>query len=274
MAAIWTPEYLAGLRTRFDEIVNGLPSRLEDVVAGRVVPALTNIPIGSARSMRAAVLFFDIRGFTGRSSNPDLQQLKTTLLMLDTVIPMVMQVITDHDGYVEKNIGDGVMGIIGAESNDSQAANAALAAAMTIFFVLANIANPFLAGLGIPPVSARIGIDLGPLLLARIGLPAGRSEQARSFLTAVGPAANLACKLQQNLASTDEIVVGDLVRNATTSQFVWEFTDITPAGGWPWTYVHDGSVYRAWRFSGRRAVPRPIGELMAALAAASPFSNR
>ena len=115
--------------------------------------------------------------------------------MLDCVIPMVMQVIHDHDGYVEKNTGDGVMAVFGVDEAD-QGANAALDAALTIFYVQKVLVNPYLAGLGIPPVAARIGIDLGPLLLARIGVASGTARQQRNFLTAVGPAAKCGLQVQ------------------------------------------------------------------------------
>ena len=234
---------------------------MEGVAAGRVVPAIRDITIGSGRHMRAATLFFDIRGFTARTSEPDVQQLKTTLLMLDSVIPMVMQVIFDHDGYVEKNTGDGVMGIIGAENSDQEAADAALNAAMTIFYVLDAIVNPFLQPLGIAPVQARIGLDLGPLLLARIGLPTGAAEQPRSFLTAVGPAANLASKIQQHFADTNQIVVGDLIKQKT-SRPPTDFVNVTPAD---WTWVHypeRTTPYYIWRFTGVRRQPFTLVDLL------------
>jgi class 3 adenylate cyclase len=114
----WTTGYLDTLRERFNTLTNGLRDRLDAVADGRIAPAVDDITIGSGRSLRAAALFFDIRGFTARTSSPVPADLKRTLLMLDCVIPMVMNVIHDHNGYVEKNTGDGVMGIIGAEGTD------------------------------------------------------------------------------------------------------------------------------------------------------------
>ena len=162
----WTTAYLDTLQEQFNTLTAGLHDRLDAVADGRVVPAVDDITIGSGRSLRAAVLFFDIRGFSTRAGSPDPQELKRTLLMLDCVIPVVMHIIHDHGGYVEKNTGDGVMGIIGADGTDAEAANESLDAALTIFYALSTIVNPFLTQLGIPPVDARIGIDIGPLMLA------------------------------------------------------------------------------------------------------------
>lgn len=249
----WTTGYLNSLRDRFDTATAGLSDRLDAVADGRVAPAIDDIAIGSGRSLRAAALFFDIRGFTARTSSPLPQDLKRTLLMLDCVIPMVMGVIHDHGGYVEKNTGDGVMGIIGAEGSDRTAAKESLDAALTIFYALSHVVNPFLANLGIPAVDARIGIDIGNLLLARIGAPTGGARQSRNFLTAVGPAANIASRLQQ-LAGTNEILVGDLVWRNARPERQGSFAVATPPG---WTWVHLGTTdpYWVWRFTETRRYP-------------------
>lgn len=249
----WTTQYWNTLRDRFSALATGLSDRLDEVADGRVAPAVDDIAIGSGRKLRAAVLFFDIRGFSSRTRSPDPQALKQTLLMLDCVIPMVMHVINDHNGYVEKNTGDGVMGIIGADSSDAEAANDSLDAALTIFHVLSNFVNPFLQRLGIPAVDARVGIDIGQLLLARIGVPTGAARHDRNFLTAVGPAANIACRLQQ-MAGTNEIFVGDLVfQNARIGRHA-EFSVATPPG-WDWVHMGTTNPYWVWRFDEVRTVP-------------------
>ena len=139
----WTREYYGSLCNRFNKIVTGLDDRLQCVVSGRVAPAVNDLPIGSAKMMRAAVLFFDIRGFTERTGSPDPDSLKKALLALDVVIPIVMQTVFDHSGYVEKNTGDGVMAIIGAEDSDETAANNALSAAVTVFYLLEKLVPYF-----------------------------------------------------------------------------------------------------------------------------------
>jgi class 3 adenylate cyclase len=249
----WTGTYANSLSERFNALTGGLSDRMDAVADGRVAPAVDDITIGSGRSIRAAVLFFDIRGFSTRTGSPEPQELKRTLLMLDCVIPMVMHVIYDHGGYVEKNTGDGVMGVIGADASDGDAANDALDAAVTIFYALSNIVNPFLAGLGIARVDARVGIDQGNLLLARVGVPTGGARHARNFLTAVGPAANIACRIEQ-LAGTNQIWVGDLIRLNARPSRAMAFEAATPAG-WNWFHHGTASPYWVWRFTETRTYP-------------------
>src|SRR5919108_2878266 len=105
MPPIWNSNYYGSLSTRFKGITAGLKDRLQGVVDGRVTPSPENIPIGSGRNLDSAVMFFDIRESSKRSGY-------VALYTLDTVIPMVMKIVHDHDGYIEKNTGDGVMAII------------------------------------------------------------------------------------------------------------------------------------------------------------------
>jgi adenylate cyclase len=247
----WNVAYVRDLRDRFAALVEGLDDRLEDVVQGRVIPDVENIPIASARAVRAAVLFFDIEDFTSRVPDADDLTLKRALFMLDCVIPMVMHVVHDHDGYVEKNTGDGVMAVFMADSDD-ESANAALDAAVVIFYMLRNLINPTLEYVGIAGVHARIGIDLGSLLLARIGVPRGRARTDRSFLTAIGPASILAIRMQ-SMADTDQIVVGDLLKQSARANRQQFFLPHIPDGEWKWTYsTPPHQRYWLWRYAAER----------------------
>jgi adenylate cyclase len=127
-------------------------------------------------------------------------------------------------------------------------------AALTMFYALENFVNPFLVRCNIAPVSARIGIDLGPLLIARVGTPKGTSKQERNFLTAVGPCANLACHIQE-MAGTDEIWIGDLVRRSTYAHRQEYCINVTPSD-WGWNYTgFPYETYSIWRYTGRWKPP-------------------
>jgi class 3 adenylate cyclase len=188
--------------------------------------------------MNAAVLFFDIRGSSTRSG-------LVALYTLDTVVPMVMRIVHDHGGYVEKNTGDGIMAIL-TGMDEKKAAENALSIALACFNVIQNMINPHLVQVGIPAVDARIGIDFGKILVARIGVHQGSADKSRSFLTAVGSAANIACRLQEQ-ADTNQIWVGDALR--TRGPQIWQqyFKLVRPT---EWTWVSEGTStpYLAWHF--------------------------
>jgi adenylate cyclase len=251
----WTWDYINDLWGQLLDIVDDLQERLDEISApGRVAPALDDLTIGTGRRLRAATLFFDIRGFSKRTTSPNLDALKRSLFMLDCVIPMMMRVLYDHGGYVEKNTGDGIMAIIGAEEDDETAANAALDAATKMFWVLEHVVNLELSARSMEPVQARIGLDLGTLLIARIGMPTGSAKHPRSTLTAVGPSANLACRLQQR-AGTNEIWCGDLIKRNARANRQQHFRDTTPTD-WTWNYADNPEVvYRIWNYYAVRRDP-------------------
>lgn len=233
------------------EIQNRVPQllrRLDAVADGRVAPAVDDIVIGSGRKVTACVIFFDIRGFTQLTSSDDPNTLKRTLFILNCVIPAMMRVLYRYGAYVEKNTGDGLMAVMGVETNAQVTAKNALDAAAEMFYVLHELVNPVLVAQGIEPVDARIGMDMGPLLLARIGLPTGTSAHERSSLTAVGPAANRACKLQ-GLAGTNEIWCGDAIQRSAPADRLHLFADVTPVN-WDWHYTGSTAAYRCWRYDG------------------------
>ena len=265
---LWTHEYHEELKTRFDDLTRQIPERMGQITDGRVAPSLDDLAIGSARQMNAAVLFFDIVGFTDRTSSDDETTLRRTLSMLDALIPTVMQIIYDHRGYVEKNTGDGVMALF-TDGAHAEKVGSALDAAVTVFYVLRMFVNPYLEAKGVPPVDARIGIDYGKLLISKIGVHSGSADHQRNFLTAVGPTANIACRLQQH-AGTNEIWVGDLVAlNAPAWRQQMSFVGATIAG-WPWVYVPSGQPYSVWHFTENRAEPIAWGQLMRFLAVPPP----
>lgn len=242
----WNKEYYKSLEDKFETINTGLENKIENVVSGRVAPSINDITIGSGRKFDCAILFFDIRGFTNRTSSSDMSKLKETLIMLDCVIPMVMQIIHDFGGYVEKNTGDGVMGIIGLEDEKETATKNALNASLVIFSCLKNIINPYLVSKNIEKVDARIGIDYGDVIISRIGLPNGTSQYDRNFLTAVGPTANIASKIQ-NQALTNKIYVGNNIYNYAPEDWKKFFKDQT-LEDWNWIYVYSGEKYKVFDF--------------------------
>ncbi len=241
----WNQFYFGGLSSKFSEITAGLKFRLRSIVSGRAMPFIDDIPIGSAKKMAGAVLFFDIRESSSRSGYE-------ILYCLNTIIPMVMKIIHDYGGYIEKNTGDGVMAIFTA-TDEKAACKAALESAMNCFCVLDSLINPHLMQQGVRSVDARIGIDFGELLVARIGVHKGSAKQERNFLTAIGAVANIACRLQEQ-AGTNQVWVGNAVRGRAPQEWQGYFQAVFPSN-WTWVSQGTSNPYPAWHFSMLRSVP-------------------
>jgi len=195
----WNPEFYRKMQSNVKWNALLGRRRIKDITNGLTMPEITAVSRGAAKRMEAAVLFFDLVDFTATTSKISQEQ---TLSTLNLIIPTIMQIIRNWQGEIEKNTGDGLMAIFGTETRDSSIiARDAAECAMAIKFVMINDVQQKLVDLGLPPMNFRIGIDMGQLLIARIGI------HSYSFLTAVGSAANRAAKLQ-SLARGNGICVG------------------------------------------------------------------
>lgn len=245
----WSKDIFESLRHECRAKMARTPKNISQIPIARNVPSTDNLQIGGAKTVTAAVLFFDLRGFTQRISSDNLEVRLDGLTVLNAIIPVVSRIVYEAGGYIEKNTGDGIMAIIGADKSDSNAARSALEIALAIFAALDQIINPALIAEGITPTAIRMGIDYGPLLLARIGLPSGSATMDRNFLTAIGVAANIACKIQHH-AGTNELWVGDSIRLHAPSDWLQFFRMVT-IPEWPWIWVASGQPYYVWNYVGR-----------------------
>jgi class 3 adenylate cyclase len=245
----WDLDYFNTLSERFERITDGLPGRIADITEGRSAPSLDEMSLGTGRHVQASVLFFDICGFTQRTARDDLEALGETLYMLDCVIPMVMHVVFDYGGYIEKNTGDGVMALIGIGETPEDATTKAVDIAVVSLYVIDKLVNPHLVDEGIDPVDVSFGIDYGSLLLARIGTRRGTAKVVRSHITAVGPTANIAFALQEH-AGAGEVLVGDLIYDHSRKKT--DLMNMVTIADWAWTIGTDSRTYYAWEYTGRR----------------------
>lgn len=141
-APVLGPAYERQLRERFNRITTTVERQAENLAPlGRVMPALEDLAIGSARQYQAAAWVFDIRSFSARTAGDDTTTLHNGLTLLNTVIPTIMGVIFDFDGQVEKNTGDGIFALIGVGEALEAAALNALNAVVVSRWLLRHLVN-------------------------------------------------------------------------------------------------------------------------------------
>jgi adenylate cyclase len=245
----WPQDLFDELRRECRTTLGKTPRSESDISKARVLPSTDAFTLAGAKTVKAAALFFDLRGFTHRINSDDLSARLEGLAVLNAVIPVVSRIVYGVGGYIEKNTGDGVMAIIGVEQDDRDAVKNSMLAALRIFAALDQVINPELQRLGIAPTGARIGIDYGQLLLARVGLPTGTASMGRNFITAVGATANIACKIQQQ-AGTNEIWLGDSLKIHAPQAWLQGFHEVS-IPNWTWGWMPSGEPYRVWNFVGR-----------------------
>jgi adenylate cyclase len=170
------------------------PAVVDRLVDSNVSPALG----GETRELSA--FFSDIKGFTSISEGLTPEEL---VRFLNQYLSAVTEIIEAQGGFVDKYIGDAVVGVFGAPLDDPDHARHAVTAALECQQTLAGMQQDF--GLpGNPPVGTRIGICTGEMLVGNIG--SGR----RFNYTIMGDAANLASRLEgANKAYGTGILIGE-----------------------------------------------------------------
>lgn len=210
------------------------------------MPAAKAVPIGSARQMDLSILFLDIRGFTSFPNSTHEEQL-TTLALLNIFIGEMLCIVRDYEGRFEKNTGDGLMAYFGTETPTvHEIVRPAAEAAVIMHYVNDYIITPHLVELNLPPIRFRIGIEYGQVTIGRVGATGGLSS-----LVAIGTAANLACRLMDEI--DDGICIGDSVYHNLPDGWDQYCLRLSPKHG----YVIKGTdaQYPTWNLTYRADMP-------------------
>ena len=155
-------------------------------MAGRRVLA-GEIKRGSGETIRAAIWFCDLKGFTTLSELLPNQQL---IDMLNAYFDAVTPAIEDADGEILKFIGDAVLAIFPPEDDDEAGATAkALAAARAAAKAL-DRTNDARSDAGQPEIGCGIALHFGDVHYGNVG------GANRLDFTVIGPAVNLASRIE------------------------------------------------------------------------------
>jgi adenylate cyclase len=133
-----------------------------------------------------AILFLDIRGFTGLS---EARLPYDTVFLLNRFFTETGGATKAAGGWVDKYLGDGLMALFGMNQTSAEACRAALSAVVGIDAALQRL-NDELSGEIPAPLRIGIGLHVGPLVIGRIGHPASATT------TVIGPAVNVASRLE------------------------------------------------------------------------------
>jgi len=187
------------IKQHFDKYVP--PAHIERMLAQRDSVNLD----GERKEM--TVLFSDIRSFTSISEGLNTSDLK---LLLNLYFTPVTQDIFDHQGTVDKFVGDMVMAFWNAPLDDPDHAHHAIAAAKAMLVTTRRLRVDF-ERRGLPPVNIGIGINTGDMNVGDMG-----SDNRRNY-TVLGDAVNLGARLEglTKFYSVD-LLVGHQTRDAAS----------------------------------------------------------
>lgn len=166
------------IRDAFSSYVS--PQILKEIMDGRLSQSL-----GGTRK-KVCVLFSDIRNFTSRSEG---QSPEEVISLLNEYFSEMTQAIHNHDGTVDKFIGDGMMAFFGAPLSLECPERNAMNAAKEMMGRLQHV-NKKLQARGIDPIQIGIGLNAGDVVIGHVG------SVTRHEYTAIGDVVNTASRLE------------------------------------------------------------------------------
>jgi adenylate cyclase len=142
------------------------------------------------------VLFADLEGFTRMSERMHPEKL---LSILNQYHELVVNLVQQHHGAVNKFIGDGVMALFNTPLPDPRHAAQAVGAALAVRDALGEFHRRFEPA---HRLAINFGVHTGPAVVGNVG-----TAQFMDF-TAVGDTVNLAARLRE-LAHAGQILISD-----------------------------------------------------------------
>jgi adenylate cyclase len=154
---------------------------------------------------QATILFSDIRQFTNLCEG---REPKEILQLLNRYLSHMSRAIEDHDGVIDKYIGDAIMALFDLPVSRQNAAEQAVLSAIAMSHALSAL-NTDLGKENQTPIRIGIGINSGNVVAGNMGSP------NRLNYTVIGDSVNLASRLE---GLTQYFGVDIIVSQATKEQ--------------------------------------------------------
>jgi adenylate cyclase len=196
-------------------IVGLRPSKMNPNTCTFCELAFTRIMKARNVTIDATVLFADLRGYTTASQSLTSSEMTSAL---DAFYDECAEAIWQHDGLLNKTIGDAIMAVFNFPIRQDDHAGQAVRAARQIQQRWRDRQPTFIAGsnLNADNLSIGIGIDCGNVSFGEFG-------QSHRDLTAIGTVVNTAARAQ-SAARGGQILVTKAVRNRSPN----DITEIEP----------------------------------------------
>ncbi len=166
----------------------------------------TDLEFMEATDQEATVLFADIIGFTRISEAMSPREVNE---FLNEYFSVMTDIIFEHDGTLDKYIGDGVMALFGAPMVGKDDAERAVLAALGMRQKLGLLVTSLQED---RRFKIRIGINTGHVVAGNIGSP------KRLDYTVIGDTVNIASRLEA-LAEPNQILIGEETYRRVAGKF-------------------------------------------------------
>jgi len=170
----------------------------------------------------ASIMFTDLRGFT-RLTERFEHDPAGLLGVLNTHLKKVLRSIAICGGVVEKFVGDGVMSTFGADGNQADHVNRAMAAAIGLIGANEALNRKLAADWGFR-LEVGVGVASGPVVIGAVG------SAERSELGVLGDVVNVAARLVTG-AGPGEVLMTGTVYRAVAAMLQSELTNQSAVRG-------------------------------------------
>jgi adenylate cyclase len=154
-------------------------------VSPQIAEKLLRQPVELSGELRnVCVMFLDIRNFGSYAAG---ERPETVMAYLNTLFDFMIDVVNEHQGIVNKFLGDGFMAVFGAPIDDAERCAHAVGASLEILKRLDRLN----ASGKIHPTRVGIGLHMGEAVTGNVG------SSERKEYTIIGDVVNLASRLEQ-----------------------------------------------------------------------------
>jgi two-component system sensor histidine kinase ChiS len=143
--------------------------------------SIVDAQLGDSVQATMSILFADIRSFTNLSETMSPQE---NFNFINSYLRQVCPIIRQHNGFIDKYIGDAIMALFPETIDDAVTAAIKMQKQVAVY-------NEYRQSNGYLPIVIGIGIHTGNLMLGIIG------EEERMDSTVIADAVNLASRLEQ-----------------------------------------------------------------------------
>jgi adenylate cyclase len=208
-AAVAGRDEVSALGVQLNGMVSGLRERqvIKETLGRYVGPSVSDVILAGdvdlgGEERDVTLLFSDVRGFTTMS---EAMKPHDVVRVLNSYFERMVDAVFEHEGMLDKFIGDGLMAVFGAPRSDEDHAMHAVKCAVEMRRMLVDV-NAMLKKSGLPELAIGIGLHTGRVVVGNIG------STKRMEYTAIGDAVNLAARLE---SQTKEQGVDILISEAT-----------------------------------------------------------
>lgn len=224
-----TKDEVGDLAIAFDEMTEGLKERdkvknlFSKFHGSSIAENLMQNDVGVGGQSKEVVVFFsDIRGFTAYSEKRTPEEV---VEMLNEYFAVMVKIINENGGVVDKFIGDAIMAVWGAPHSTPQDAQNAVRACIEMRKALQDL-NEMRMQREQPPISIGMGLHAGRAISGTIG------SDERMEYTVIGNTVNTASRIEASTkAFGADLLITDTVVEKLGDEFKIELAGAAEVKG-------------------------------------------